>query len=131
MDEAVQSIQHAENNAFLPDGEFRSLGLYKVNGTGTYTYAAEEDLKMIHELFLEASKEKGIVNMNDPELAIEIEYKNHSKEKVLLWLGEEGQESVIEKIDIMNDLQTVYSIPEKLAGIFRTLADRIEEVDSK
>ena len=131
LDEAAQPHTETATIPFLINSEFHSLGLYKVNGTGTTTYAAEKDLKMLHDLFSQASEQKGIVNMADAKLMMEIEHKNHSKQKIQLWLGEKGQESVIEKIDIMDDTHTLYTIPEKLAVIFRTMVDRIEELDSK
>ena len=111
--------------------EIQSLGIYKINGNGTYAYIAEQALDEVYELFPRSKFQGGNVNMANPELMIEIEYKNGQKQKFQLWLGEEGQISSIMKIAILTDAQNVFTIPEALADHFRKLVKQIDEIDSK
>lgn len=116
-------------NTTLLDEDIQSLRVYKINGYGTNAYIFEEDLDEVNELLAQADVNKDFITLEKPELMIEIEYSNGKKENLELWLNE-GKTSIVMKSDLLNNRDTLYTIPDALANHFRLLVENIEEIDN-
>lgn len=119
-----------EMRNILLDDAIQSLGIYKINGYGTYAYVQEQDLDEVNELFTQAALNKDFVRIGIPELMIEIEYEDGKKGELQLWLHEDGQTSFVKKIDTLNNFESLFTIPDELANHFRQLVEQIEEIDN-
>lgn len=63
---------------------------------------------MFEELFEDAVKQDGIVDIVSPEYDIEAELENGNKQQLHLWVGEAGQRSTLMYVE---DTNTIYLTP--------------------
>lgn len=112
------------------EDDIRSLRLYEQGGSGMNAYVLEEDLPRVNELFTEATPNKELVTLENTDLKIEIEYNNGKKVTFDLWLRE-GDQSIIRNPYPLDDMYSMFRIPNALADEFRQLLQRLEEIDSK
>ena len=83
--------------------ESREFG--EINTDFLYVYEDEETLELFEELFDDAVKQDGIVDISAPEFDIEAELENGSKKQLHLWVGEAGQRSTLMYVE---DTNTIY-----------------------
>lgn len=83
--------------------ESREIG--KINTDFFGVYEDEETVDMFEELFEDAVKQDGIVDIVDPEYDIKAELANGSKKQLHLWVGEAGQRSTLMYVE---DTSTIY-----------------------
>ena len=83
--------------------ESREIG--KINTDFFGVYEDEETVDMFEELFEDAVKQDGIVDIVSPEFDIEAELENGNKQQLHLWVGEAGQRSTLMYVE---DTSTIY-----------------------
>ena len=83
--------------------ESREIG--KINTDFLGVYEDEETVDMFEELFEDAVKQDGIVDIVSPEFDIEAELENGNKQQLHLWVGEAGQRSTLMYVE---DTNTIY-----------------------
>ena len=83
--------------------ESREFG--EINTDFLYAYEDEETLELFEELFDDAVKQDGIVDIVSPEFDIEAELENGSKKQLHLWVGEADQRSTLMYVE---DTNTIY-----------------------
>lgn len=83
--------------------ESREFG--KINTDFFGVYKDEETVDMFEELFEDAVKQDGIVDISAPEFDIEAELENGSKKQLHLWVGEADQRSTLMYVE---DTNTIY-----------------------
>ena len=83
--------------------ESREFG--KINTDFFGVYEDEETVDMFEELFEDAVKQDGIVDIVSPEFDIEAELENGNKQQLHLWVGEAGQRSTLMYVE---DTSTIY-----------------------
>ena len=83
--------------------ESREFG--KINTDFFGVYEDEETVDMFEDLFEDAVKQDGIVDIVSPEFDIEAELENGSKKQLHLWVGEAGQRSTLMYVE---DTNTIY-----------------------
>ena len=83
--------------------ESREFG--EINTDFLYAYEDEETLELFEELFDDAVKQDGIVDIVSPEFDIEAELENGNKQQLHLWVGEAGQRSTLMYVE---DTNTIY-----------------------
>ena len=83
--------------------ESREFG--EINTDFLYAYEDEETLELFEELFDDAAKQDGIVDIVSPEFDIEAELENGNKQQLHLWVGEAGQRSTLMYVE---DTNTIY-----------------------
>ena len=83
--------------------ESREFG--EINTDFLYVYEDEETLELFEELFEDAVKQDGIVDIVSPEFDIEAELENGNKQQLHLWVGEAGQRSTLMYVE---DTNTIY-----------------------
>lgn len=83
--------------------ESREFG--KINTDFFGVYEDEETVDMFEELFEDAVKQDGIVDIVSPEFDIEAELENGNKQQLHLWVGEAGQRSTLMYVE---DTNTIY-----------------------
>ena len=83
--------------------ESREFG--KINTDFFGVYEDEETVDMFEELFEDAVKQDGIVDIVSPEFDIEAELENGSKKQLHLWVGEADQRSTLMYVE---DTNTIY-----------------------
>ena len=83
--------------------ESREIG--EINTDFLYAYEDEETLELFEELFDDAVKQDGIVDIVSPEFDIEAELENGSKKQLHLWVGEADQRSTLMYVE---DTNTIY-----------------------
>ena len=83
--------------------ESREIG--KINTDFFGVYEDEETVDMFEELFEDAVKQDGIVDIVSPEFDIEAELENGNKQQLHLWVGEAGQRSTLMYVE---DTNTIY-----------------------
>ena len=86
--------------------ESREFG--KINTDFFGVYEDEETVDMFEELFEDAVKQDGIVDISAPEFDIEAELENGSKKQLHLWVGEADQRSTLMYVE---DTNTIYLTP--------------------
>ena len=86
--------------------ESREFG--KINTDFFGVYEDEETVDMFEELFEDAVKQDGIVDISAPEFDIEAELENGSKKQLHLWVGEADQRSNLMYVE---DTNTIYLTP--------------------
>ena len=86
--------------------ESREIG--KINTDFFGVYEDEETVDMFEELFEDAVKQDGIVDISAPEFDIEAELENGSKKQLHLWVGEADQRSTLMYVE---DTNTIYLTP--------------------
>ena len=86
--------------------ESREFG--KINTDFFGVYEDEETVDMFEELFEDAVKQDGIVDIVSPEFDIEAELENGSKKQLHLWVGEADQRSTLMYVE---DTNTIYLTP--------------------
>lgn len=87
--------------------ESREFG--EINTDFLYVYEDEETLELFEELFEDAVKQDGIVDIVSPEFDIEAELENGNKQQLHLWVGEAGQRSTLMYIEDTNTIYRTYS----------------------
>ena len=83
--------------------ESREFG--KINTDFFGVYEDEETVDMFEDLFEDAVKQDGIVDIVSPEFDIEAELENGNKQQLHLWVGEAGQRSTLMYVE---DTSTIY-----------------------
>ena len=83
--------------------ESREIG--KINTDFFGVYEDEETVDMFEELFEDAVKQDGIVDIVSPEFDIEAELENGNKQQLHVWVGEAGQRSTLMYVE---DTNTIY-----------------------
>ena len=83
--------------------ESREFG--KINTDFFGVYEDEETVDMFEDLFEDAVKQDGIVDIVSPEFDIEAELENGSKKQLHLWVGEADQRSTLMYVE---DTNTIY-----------------------
>lgn len=86
--------------------ESREIG--KINTDFFGVYEDEETVDMFEELFEDAVKQDGIVDIVSPEFDIEAELENGNKQQLHLWVGEADQRSTLMYVE---DTHTIYLTP--------------------
>lgn len=79
-----------------------------INTNFLYVYEDEETLELFEDLFEDAVKQDGIVDIAVPEFDIEAELESGSKQQLHLWVGETGQQSTLMYV---KDTNTIYLTP--------------------
>ena len=87
--------------------ESREIG--KINTDFFGVYEDEETVDMFEELFEDAVKQDGIVDIVSPEFDIEAELENGSKKQLHLWVGEADQRSTLMYVEDTNTIYRTYS----------------------
>lgn len=90
---------------FVKVGIAESTGFDRFNTDFFIEFDDEDTLDDFEEMFEDAVKQDGIVDMADPEYAIEAELEDGSKLQYYLWVGEADQASTLMNVD---DTHTIY-----------------------
>ncbi|KML31238.1 hypothetical protein [Rossellomorea marisflavi] len=111
-------------NGLIDFKEWEGLHLSK---PGVDSRINEDDALMIQavqEVFASAVKVEGLANLEDPDFIMEVDAANGEQQKLLLWLGDEGEESRVKK---SKDSNAVYSLDEKWTDRLRQLVGNEHE----
>ncbi|KZE51109.1 hypothetical protein [Rossellomorea marisflavi] len=111
-------------NGLIDFKEWEGLHLSK---PGVDSRINEDDALMIQavqEVFASAVKVEGLAHLEDPDFIMEVDAANGEQQKLLLWLGDEGEESRVKK---SKDSNAVYSLDEKWTDRLRQLVGNEHE----
>ena len=87
-----------------------SEGFANINTDFFAVYKDEETLETFKNVFANAIKKPGVVDIIEPEFDLEVIYKDGNKQGYHLWLGEKDGRSTLMKLE---DTHTIYSISEE------------------
>lgn len=101
-------------------GEISKVSISKSKGNDTTVFNDDKSIETFNTIFTSAVKEKGIVNMSNPEFYIDVVYSNENKQSFHLWVGKKGEKSTLMRTD---DTHTIYTVSEEMTD---KLIDLIE-----
>ncbi|MCM3006079.1 DUF4340 domain-containing protein [Priestia koreensis] len=108
----VKSSPTSESNKSLSiDNNFTRITVSKPKGFNKTTFEDQESLKTFADIFSRAVKEPGKVDMDIPQVYIEVVYDKDKQQSLYLRIGEKGQRSTFMKPD---DTSTIYTVPNKI-----------------
>ena len=116
-------IQVEDNNQLKLDGDITKIIVSKTKGVHATVFEKEELIETFKSIISGANKESGIVNMANPELYMDVVYKNENKQSFYLWIGDKGQKSTLMKTD---DTHTIYTVSEEMTDMVIELVESIE-----
>ena len=95
------------------DGEIIKVSISNLEDNNKILFDDSESLKVFKEIFTNAVRLNGIVNMVAPEFIIDVVFINENEQKFYLWIGQTGEKSSLMKID---DTHTIYTVSEDMTG---------------
>ncbi|MGD7048647.1 hypothetical protein FZC83_07475 [Rossellomorea marisflavi] len=101
--------------------DFEEWEGFHLSKPGSDSRLNEDDALMIQavqEVFAGAVKVEGMAKLEDPDFIMEVDGENGEQQKLLLWLGDEGEESHVKRV---GDSNAVYSLDEKWTDRLRQL----------
>ena len=98
----------ADSDDIVKGSISESTGFDEINTDFFAVYEDEETVDRFEEIFEDAVKQDGIVDIAIPEYDIEAELGNESKQQYYLWVGEANQSSTLMRVE---DTNTIYLIP--------------------
>ena len=87
-----------------------SNNIGNINTDFFMVYEDEEVLEVFQDIFRNAVKQEGIVDISEPNFDLEVTYEEGNKGEYHLWLGEKDQNSTLMNSE---DTHTIYSISEE------------------
>jgi hypothetical protein len=107
-DANVNSSPKSENNKqLLLNNDFTSISITKPKGFNKITFDDKESLKAFQDIFSNAVREPGEVDMANPEFYIDVIYDKNNQQSMYLWIGKKGQRSTFMKTE---DTSTIYTV---------------------
>ncbi|WP_336881224.1 hypothetical protein [Priestia koreensis] len=115
-----ETTQTEENKPLFLNEPVERVVLTKTTGSYKYPVKSESSIAIIQKAFLSAERVEGVVDVADPDLFLEIEYKSKKTQSFSLWMHKENHSATI-----MNnkDTQTVYHVSKKQADPFMLLIE--------
>ncbi|UTE72256.1 hypothetical protein M1I95_18625 [Rossellomorea marisflavi] len=111
-------LESITENGLIDFKEWEGFHLSKPGGVSMLN---EDDALMIHavqEVFAGAVKIEEVADLEDPDFIMEVDAENGEQQKLLLWLGDEGEETHVKRVD---DSNAVYSLDGKWTDRLRQL----------
>lgn len=119
--EVARESATSESEGVLIEGDIAKVELSEKKGMAPATYGEQVELDIFKEVFSNAVRQPGIVNMSAPEYFIKVVLEDGSEEYLNLWLGDEGEQSSLMNAD---DTHTIYSVTTEMSA---KLMDLVEE----
>ncbi|MGO1369204.1 hypothetical protein [Senegalia sp. (in: firmicutes)] len=122
-----QQLNEKDNLKLELDGKIKEISIFKSNGFDKsnsdliINITNEETIDKLKNIITSATKLDGIVDIREPDFNLDVIYKDNSKEKLYLWIEENGGKGSLMKSD---DTNTLYNISEEMNYKF---IDFIEE----
>lgn len=121
--ESAAPVLHDPPEPVMENGQndFEEWEGFHLSKPGGDSRLNEDDALMIQavqEVFAGAVKVEGMANLEDPDFIMEVDAANVEQQKLLLWLGDEGEESRVKK---SKDSNADYSLVEKWTDRLRQL----------
>ncbi|WP_128895421.1 hypothetical protein [Longirhabdus pacifica] len=119
MTSQLRELMKTEEHTALVDEKISQVnikGLIESHSDFFISYDQTEVLEAFQNIFSNAVKEPGIVNIADPEFYLEIIFADETKQKFYLWLGEEGEISTLMNVE---DTHTIYTVPAEMTSQLR------------
>ncbi len=105
-------------NGLIDFEEWEEFHLAKPGGDSRLNEGDALMIQAVQEVFSGAVKVEGMANLEDPDFIMEVDAANGEQQKLLLWLGDEGEESRVKK---SKDSNADYSLDEKWTDRLRQL----------
>ncbi|WP_226675015.1 hypothetical protein [Mesobacillus jeotgali] len=103
----ANSSPKSENSQQLSlNNDFKSVSITKPKGFNKITFDDKESLKAFQDIFSNAVREPGEVNIADPEFYMDVIYDKNNQQRIYLWIGKKGQKSTFMKLE---DTSTIYT----------------------
>ncbi|WKA53196.1 hypothetical protein [Planococcus shixiaomingii] len=109
--EIKSESQLEESEKLTLEGEIAKVAISKKRGIDPVVYKKAEDLEAFNNIFSSAIKEPGTANMVNPDVYLEIAYKDGNEQTLHLWLGGNGEISVLMSTDATS---TIYTLSEAM-----------------
>ncbi len=120
-EEGQNEIEVEEMEGLLDEGEIAKVELSEVKGVEPVVYIEAGELAVFRDLFSNAKKEPGIVNMGDSEFYLKVIMEDGEKHYLNLWLGGEGETASLVNI---KETHTVYTIAPAMKEKLLELLER-------
>lgn len=105
-------------NGLIDFKEWEGFHLSKPGGDSRLNEDDALMIQAVQEVFAGAVKDEGIADLEDPDFIMEVDAENGEQQKLLLWLGDEGEESRVMK---SKESSAVYSLDGKWTDRLRQL----------
>ncbi|MCM2587899.1 hypothetical protein ABER02_07880 [Rossellomorea marisflavi] len=105
-------------NGLIDFEEWEGFHLSKPGGDSRLNEDDALMIQAVQEVFAGAVKVEGMADLEDPDFIMEVDAENGEQQKLLLWLGDEGEESRVKK---SKDSKAVYSLDGKWTDRLRQL----------
>ncbi len=105
-------------NGLIDFEEWEEYHLSKPGGDSRLNEGDALMIQAVQEVFSGAVKVEGMADHEDPDFIMEVDAANGEQQKLLLWLGDEGEES---RVKNAKDLNAVYSLDGKRTERLRQL----------
>lgn len=121
--ESAAPVLHDPLASVMENGliDFEEWEGFQLSKPGGDSRLNEDDALMIQavqEVFAGAVKVEGMADLEDPDFIMEVDAENGERQKLLLWLGDEGEETHVKRVD---DSNAVYSLDGKWTDRLRQL----------
>lgn len=93
----------------------------EIKGIEPVVYEKSEQLEALHLMLSNAVKEPGTANMTQPEFYLKVMNKDGENQRLYLWMGEAGEQSMLMNAE---DTHSVYSVSSAMTA---ELIDLIEK----
>ena len=97
-------------NGLIDFEEWEGFHLSKPGGDSRLNEDDALMIQAVQEVFAGAVKVEGMADLEDPDFIMEVDAENGEQQKLLLWLGDEGEETHVKRVD---DSNAIYSLNGK------------------
>lgn len=111
-------IQPKDSNPLILDADIATISVSKTIDTSPIVLEEADKLEKLKQIISGAKKEKGIVNMANPDYYIEVIDTSNKKQHFHLWIGKEDQQSSLMNTD---DTHTIYTVSEEMTDTIMDL----------
>lgn len=120
-DEQKIEAEMTESEQLLTKSEVSKVEVSKTKGIDPVVYEEAEVLGKFNELFSSAAKESGTANVTDPNFYLKLTDEEGDIQRLHLWLGNEGEQSMLMN---PNDTHTIYTITSDMTAKLIELIDK-------
>lgn len=112
--EKTNSEQQPKDDGNLKvDGKITKVNISKSKGESATVFEDDDSIQTLESIISNAVKEKGIVNMGDPEFYMDVLYDNGHEQSFHVWIGKQGEKSALMKTD---DTHSIFTISEEMTN---------------
>ena len=118
-EEQKSEVEMTESEHLLSKSEVSKVEVSKTKGIDPVVYEEADVLGRFNELFSSAAREPGTANVTDPEFYLKLTDEEGDIQRLHLWLGNKGEQSML-----MNpsDTHTVYTVtPDMTAKLIELI----------